>query len=36
MIASMKLGAVQMSYDYLWGGGGGGSKALDYTQKNDL
>ena len=33
MIASVKLGAVQMSYDGLWeGGGGGGSKALDYMQ----
>ena len=29
----MKLGAVQMSYDGLWGRG---SKALDYTQKNEL
>ena len=24
MVASTKLGAVQMSYDGLWGGGGGG------------
>ena len=34
MIASMKMGAVQMSYDGLWGVGV--SKALDYTQKDRL
>ena len=34
MIASMKMGAVQMSYDGLKGGGG--SKTLDYTQKDGL
>ena len=33
MIASVKLGAVQMSYDDLWGES---SKALDYIQKNGL